>query len=111
MLVKTHLIVTDQWDDYSIKWVRRLIDTNPVLDNYGYPTFVVISGGCGRVEIKTLNIFEVEKHAKRLTLPMGRGSLTTDTARIYIKEDKQEVLIGYVVQNHFRKYAPMYDEL
>ena len=110
MRVKTHLIITDQWDDYKIKWVKRLLDTKPKLDNYGYPTFIILSNS-GRVEMKTLSINDLEKNAKRLSYPRGRGSFTSDTVRIYIKEEKQEVLIGYVIQNHHRQYSPMYDEL
>ena len=110
MLVKTHLIVTDQWDEYSIKWVKRLIDTRPKLDEYGYPTFIIIAGS-GRTEMKTFNIFDVEKQAKRSTAPRGRGSFTSDQGYIYIKEEKGETLIGVVTHNHIRKYSPMYDEL
>ena len=42
-MIKTHLIVTGQWEEYDVKWCGRLIDTNPVLKN-GMPTFVIITG-------------------------------------------------------------------
>lgn len=31
MRVKTHLIVTDQYDEYKVKWHKRLLDSNPKL--------------------------------------------------------------------------------
>ena len=110
MLVKTHLIVTDKWDDYEIKWVKRLIDTKPKLDSNGYPTFVILSNK-GRIEIKTFDLKYIEEQAKKATLPRGRASVTKDQGYILIKEEKEEVLIGIVNHTHTRKYAPMYDEI
>ena len=110
MKVKTHLIVTAQWDDYIVKWVKRLIDIKPKLDSNGYPTFIVAANGM-RTEMKTFNIFDVEAQAKRQTYPRGRGSLTSDTSYIYIVGEKQEILLGIITHNHVRKYSPMYDEL
>lgn len=104
MKVKTHLIVTGQWDEFKIKWVKRICDTKPKFDSYGYPTFVVV-GGAGRVEMKTFDIREVEEQAKKATHPRGRGSLTSDRAYIFIKEEKEEALLGYVMHDHIRQYA------
>ena len=42
VLIKTHLIVTDVHEEYSIKWCGRIIDTNSILQN-GMPIFVIIS--------------------------------------------------------------------
>lgn len=110
MKVKTHLIVTDQYEEYEVKWHSRLIDTNPILKN-GMPIFVLISA-CGRMELNTIDLPYLEKQAKHFTYPKGRGSLTVDKCSIYIKEvDGNEKLIGTVTHNHIRKYAPMYDEL
>lgn len=109
MLVKTHLIVTDQYEDYRIDWYNRLIDCNPKFKN-GLPIFIVISS-TGRREMNTFNIKDIEKVALKSTYPRGRGSVTTDKARIYIKEDDDnEKLLGIVTHNHIRKYAPMYDD-
>ena len=109
MKVKTHLIVKDQWDEYKIKWVRRLLDTKPKFTN-GVPIFVITAGG-GRIELNTINMAEIEKWAKRMTRPRGRGSLTSDTGYIFVKEEKDEVLLGIICHDHVRQYAPMYDEL
>lgn len=110
MLVKTHLIVKDQWDEYDIRWVKRIIDVNPILDKYGYPTFAIVSNQ-GRVELKTFDMAYLTNYAKGWTLPKGRGARTTDKGFIYIKEAQGEVLMAVVEHNHIRKYAPMYDEL
>jgi hypothetical protein len=42
VLVKTHLIVTDQYEDYTVKWCGRLLDCKPLLKN-GLPIFVIIT--------------------------------------------------------------------
>lgn len=110
MLVKTHLIVKDQWDDFEVNWIQRLKDTNPKLNENGLPTFIIISNS-GRLEMSTIDINSVEKQAKKFAYPRGRGSLTIDKSYIYIKEEKEEVLLGVVTKNHHRKYAPMYDDI
>lgn len=108
-MIKTHLIVKEQYDEYTIKWCGRLIDAKPEFKN-GLPVFVIIANN-GRMELNTLDLSEVERQAKKFTHPRGRGSLTTDKGFIYVKEHGGEKLIGVVVHNHIRKYAPMYDEL
>ena len=110
MKVKTHLIVTDQWDEYSVKWIKRLVDVNPKLDSYGYPTFYLVSNN-GRVEVKTFDMAYLVRYAKNFTRPKGRGSCSTDKGLILILEEQGETLMATVEHNHFRKYAPMYDEL
>lgn len=111
MLVKTHLIVTDQWDDYEVKWVNSLSKiSNPILDDKGYPTFAIISNK-GRMEIKTFDMAYLEQSAKRHTFPRGRGSVTQDKGYIYIKTKEGEVLLGIVIHSHYRKYAPMFDDI
>ena len=45
-----------------------------------------------------------------MTYPRGRQAVTTDVARIYIKEeDGNEKLIGKVIHNHIKTYKPVYD--
>ena len=110
MRVKTHLIVTDQWDEYGVKWYGKIADSNPLFKN-NLPIFVIITKQ-GRVELNTLNLKEVEKVAKRMAFPRGRGSITTDKAYIYIKEENGgEKIMGVVERCHVRKYAPMFDEV
>lgn len=110
MLVKTHLIVTDQYDNYTVKWTGRLMEADIEFKN-NLPVFVIISNN-GRIEMNTLDIGSVEKQAKKFTCPKGRGALTTDKGFIYVKErGGKEKLLGCVVHNHIRKYAPMFDEV
>lgn len=110
MKVKTHLITTEQYDEYTVKWHGRLVDTNPDLKN-GMPVWVLQRTN-GRMEINTIDLAYLEKQAKHFTYPRGRGSLTTDRTLIYIKEvGGNEKLVATVTHNHIRKYAPMYDEL
>ena len=110
VLVKTHLIVTDTHEEYSIKWLDKIIDTKPKFEN-GKPIFVVI-GGNGRMELNTTDMIRVENCAKLCTKPRGRSAVTTDIARIYIvEEDDNEKLLGILTHNHVKQYAPMYDKI
>lgn len=109
-LVKTHLIVTSTHEEYDIKWLGRLIDTNPLLKD-GLPTFVLVSKE-KRVELTTLDMNFIETMAKRITNPHGRAAVTTDKTFIYIKEiGGKETCIGVVVHRHIKSYAPMYDRI
>lgn len=111
MRVKTHLIVTEQFDEYGTRWVRRLIDTNPEFNSEGTLTFAILSNK-GRIEMKTFDINSVQRMAQKFTEPKGRGALTSDKSYIYIKEmGGKETLIGVVQHDHIRRYAPMYDEI
>ena len=108
VMIKTHLIVTDVHEEYSIKWCNKIIDTNPVFEN-DKPVFIVISSN-SRVELNTIDMKQIEDCAKHITRPKGRAAITTDKAYIYIKEvGNKETLIGVVTHNHIKKYAPMYD--
>lgn len=109
--VKTHLIVTNQWDEYEVRWVRRLIDTSPLFNSHGTLTFIITGGNGGREEIETFDLNYVAQRAKACTGARGRGSVTIDKSQIYLKEAKGEVLIGVVTHKHIRQYSPMYDEL
>lgn len=108
VMIKTHLIITDIHEEYSIKWCGKIIDTQPELKN-NMPIFIII-GSEGRVELNTLDMKRIEDCAKRLTNPKGRAAITTDKSYIYIKEiDDKETCIGVVTHNHVKKYAPMFD--
>ena len=106
--LKTHLIITDINDEYSVKWCGKLIDTKPLLKN-GLPVFIIV-GSCGRIELNTIDIELIERCAKRLSHPRGKAAFTTDSTRIYLQEeDETEKLMGIVLHNRIKKYKPMYD--
>ena len=112
--IKSHLIVTDVHEEYSIKWCGKIKDTKPIFKN-GKPIFVVV-GTKGRIELNTTDMKRIENCAKLLTRPKGRSAITTDTARIYIKEedeeeDDKETLLGVLTHNHVKTYAQMYDKV
>ena len=62
VLIKTHLIVTDIHEEYSINWSGKILDAKPKFKN-NKPIFVVVAGG-GRMEINTADMNRVEKCAK-----------------------------------------------
>ena len=108
VMIKTHLIVTDVHEEYHIDWCGKIADAKPLFKN-DMPVFIIISSK-GRAELNTINIKSVEETAKKMTYPRGRKAITTDTARIYIKEESgKEKLIGKVIHNHVKKYQQMYD--
>lgn len=108
VMIKTHLIITDIHNEYSIKWCGTIIDTKPELKN-GMPIFAIV-GSESRVELNTLDMKQIENCAKRLTNPRGRAAVTTDKAYIYIKEiGDKETCIGIVTHKKVKKYAPMFD--
>lgn len=108
VMIKTHLIITDIHNEYSIKWCGTIIDTKPELKN-GMPIFAIV-GSESRVELNTLDMKQIENCAKRLTNPRGRAAVTTDKAYIYIKEiGDKETCIGIVTHKKIKKYAPMFD--
>ena len=108
VMIKTHLIVTDVHEEYKIEWCGKIADTKPLLKN-GMPVFIIISSE-ERVEMNTIDIKSIENCAKRITHPHGRKAITTDIARIYLKEeDGHEEFMGRVIHNHVKKYQQMYD--
>lgn len=110
VMVKTHLIVTDIHEEYHMNWCGKLINARPKLKN-GKPIFIIISKS-GRIELNTFDIKQIEKTAKLLTNPKGRQSITTDTARIFLKEENgNQKLMGILTHNHIKDYAPMYDKV
>ena len=107
-MIKSHLIITDIHSEYIIKWQGRIIDTNPMLKD-GMPIFIIISSE-NRVELNSCDMKQIEETAKSITRPRGRSAISTDTARIYIKEvDGAETYIGSVIHNRVKTYAPMFD--
>jgi len=110
IMIKTHCIVTDVHDEYKIKWLGRIVDTKPQFKN-GRPIFIVIGGG-GRMELNTTDMNRIEKCAKMVTTPRGRGAVSTDSARIFIKqEDDSEKLMGVLIHDRVKTFAPMYDKV
>ena len=108
IMLKTHLIVTDVHDEYYVNWCGKIADAKPLFKN-NMPIFVIISSE-SRMELNTIDIQRVERCAKLITRPKGRKAVTTDIARIYIKEENEnEKLIGRVTHDHIKKYQQMYD--
>ena len=106
--IRSHLIVTDVHEEYHVKWCGKVLDAKHKKKN-GEPIFVVVSSG-GRIEINTTDMKRVEKCAKLLTRPKGRQAITSDTARIYLlEEDDNEKLMGILIHDHVKTFAPMYD--
>ena len=109
--IKTHLIITDIHNEYHTNWCGKLIDTKPALNRHGYPTFIIV-GSRGRMEVNTLSMPRLEECAKLMTYPKGRTAITSDTARIYIKEvDGKETLLGIFTHRRVKTFAPMYDSV
>ena len=108
IMIKSHLIVKDIHNEYSIKWTGKILDAKPKFKN-GKPIFVVVSSA-GRVELNTTDMKRIEKTAKLLTRPRGRSAVSTDSARIFIvEEDDSEKLMGVVIHDRVKTFAPMYD--
>ena len=109
-LVKTHLIVTNIENNYSIKWVKTIKETRPVFKNNKL-VFIIV-GGNGRMEVNTNDMTRVEKCAKMMSYPKGRTAVTSDFVRISIKqEDESEVLIGILTHTRVKTFAPMFDKI
>lgn len=111
IMVKTHLIIKDIQNEYHMNWCGKLFDAKPALNENGIPTFVII-GSQRRMELNTIDMNYLENCAKRLTSPKGRGAVSTDKARIYIKEvDGNEKLLGILTHKRVKTFAPMYDKV
>ena len=110
VFVKSHLIITDIHNEYSMNWSGKVYDAKPLFEN-GKPVFVIISS-YARTELATTDMIRLEEVAKMLTRPKGRSAVATDIARIYIKEvDGNEMLLGTMKHNRIKTYAPMYDKV
>ena len=109
--VKTHLIVTDTHSEYHMNWCGKILDSKPLLNDIGLPTFIVV-GSKGRVEVNTVDMNYLEDCAKRLTNPRGRSAISYDSAHIYIKEiNGAEKLMGVLFHRRVRTFAPMHDRV
>lgn len=110
--VKTHLICTDVHDEYRVEWCGKIADTRPKFKD-GKPIFVIVgsSAASSRMEVNTTDMNRLIKCCKLMTQPKGRAAVTSDKARIFIKEESgKETLIGVVFQSHIKQFAPMYDK-
>lgn len=108
--IKSHLIITDIHSEYHINWHGKIANCDPVLRD-GLPVFIVI-GSRGRIELNTIDIHRLEDCAKRLTQPKGRTAITSDSARIYIKERSgKETPLCVVTHKCVKSFAPMYDKV
>ena len=108
VMLKTHLIVTDVHEEYTIDWCGKIADTKPLFKN-NMPIFIII-GSESRMELNTVDFKQIEESAKRMTHPKGKQAVTIDIARIYIKEeDGKETFLGRVIHKHIKKYQQMYD--
>lgn len=109
VMLKTHLIVSDIHEEYCIDWCGSIANAKPIFKN-NMPIFILISSE-ERRELNTINIKEIEECAKKITRPRGRQAVTTDIARIYIKEEGgKQKLLGKVTHNHVKEYKQMYDK-
>lgn len=103
------MYVKDTYDDYTVKWVGRLINTNPILNEKGLPKFAIITS-TKRIETYTADMSYIEKLAKKLTAPTGNKTTTFDTARIYVIEKNKEVYLGKVVHCRTKEYGVSFIE-
>ena len=109
VLEKTKFIVLDTQDDFHTKWCGRIIDSDPIIKN-NKPIFVIVSGRC-RLELNTNDMNYVERMAKKATCPKGRQAITSDSARIYIKEkSNNEMLLGVIFHIKTKTFAPIQDK-
>ena len=111
IMVKTHLIIKDIQNEYHMNWCEKLFDAKPALNENGMPTFIIVSSQ-SRIELNTIDINYLERCAKKLTFPKGRGAISTDKAYVYIKEvGGNEKLLGILTHKRVKTFAPMYDKV
>ena len=109
--IRTHLIITNIHEEYHMNWCGKLSDAKPYLNEIGMPMFIIINSQ-NRTELSTIDINYLEKCAKKLTSPKGRGAVSIDKAYIYIKEiDGNEKLLGILTHKRIKSFAPMYDKV
>lgn len=107
--IQTHFIVRSVHEEYDVKWIGKILNTRPLLKN-GKPVFVIVGSG-GRMELNTTDMLRLEECAKLLTRPKGRAAVTTDSSRIFIKEeDENEKLLCVVTHAHVKEFVPMTDK-
>ena len=109
-IFKPHFICTDIQNEYQLKWVKSLIDTDPVYDDKGNIAFVII-GSQRRIEVNTLDLVYLEHCAKLLTAPKGHTACSTDKALISVKEKNgKETLLGVLTHNRIKTFIPIYNK-
>ena len=59
VMVKTHLICSEVHEEYHMRWVGKILDTNPKFEN-GMPIFSIVGSG-GRMELNTTDMKRIEK--------------------------------------------------
>lgn len=93
-------------DNFQMKWIKKIIDTNPSFD--GDKLSFVIIGSNSRIEISTMDFNRLENVAKQITVPKGRSAISTDKAYIYIKEvGGVETLMGVLTHNRIKTFVPV----
>lgn len=108
--VKTHLIITDIHNEYDVHWCGKMKDADPVMKN-GMPVFIIQAEGTW-LEMNTWDFKEIERICKKITNPRGREAVTTDQARIYLKENNgNKRIMGVVNHAKVKTFAPMYDKV
>ena len=111
IMVKTHLIIKDIQNEEYCQRCGKLFDAKPALNENGMPTFIIV-GSQSRIELNTIDINYLERCAKKLTSPKGRGAISIDKAYIYIKEiGDNEKLLGILTHKRVKTFAPMYDKV
>lgn len=105
-VVNTRLICIGCEDEYQMKWVGKIIDTNPIFIDNQF-SFVII-GSQSRIEVNTMDFNRLENIAKRITVPKGRSAVSTDKAYIYIKEvSGKDKMIGVLTHNRIKTFVPV----
>ena len=108
--VKTHLIITDIHDEYHMNWCGRIIDAKTLIKD-GKHLFIIIGAG-GRLELNTVDMNYIEQCAKLLTRPKGRSAVSTDTSRIYIREENgNDFLLGTMTHSNIKTFSQMTDKV
>lgn len=106
--LKTHLIIRDTHHEYNMNWCGKFAAARPLLLD-GKPLFIII-GSRGRIETSDFDMKKLEETAKLLTHPKGRGAISVDTARIYLREvDGNDLLLGVMTHRFIRDFAPVFD--
>lgn len=108
--LQTRWIVTDVEDSYSVKWIKTMKEIYPMFKNNKF-IFIVV-GGNGRMEINTNDMTRVEKCAKMMSYPKGRAAVTSDTVRIFVRQqDESEVLMGFLKHERAKTFAPIIERI
>ncbi len=106
MKEKVNFVCINCNDEYHMNWVDKIVNSNPIFVN-NQLSFVIISSQ-SRLEINTMDLKRVERSAMHITKPKGRSAITTDKARIYIKEvGGKKKLLGILTHNRVKDFVPV----